>query len=180
MTLSRLTALTITTLAMALSGCASMAVQSYTAPGQHLTKYRTYQWASVDALATGDPRLDNNPFFDGRVRAAIDRELAARRLEKGAGDSVDLVVHYHASVSQDIDVRGIDPEYKYCEEENCGPYVYEAGTLLVEFVNARNQQLVWRGWARLGLEGVIDSQRAMEATVDEAVMRILRRLPGNF
>jgi hypothetical protein len=177
--MSRRTLLATMALAMALTGCASMAVHSYVPRGQDLARYRTYQWASVDALSTGDPRLDNNRFFDERVRAAVDRELAGKRLEKAAFDA-DLVVHYHASVTQEVDVRGVQPEYKYCEEENCGPYAYEAGTLLIDFVDARTQQLVWRGWAEANLDGVIDNQRSMELTVDDTVKRILRGLPQTF
>jgi hypothetical protein len=110
----------------------------------------------------------------------VDRELASRRLEKGLLEKVDLVVHYHASVTQAIDVRGVHPDYKYCEEENCGPYVYEAGSLLVDLVDARTQQLVWRGWADAVFDDVIDDQRSMEVMVDDVVKRIFRRLPRPF
>jgi hypothetical protein len=168
------------TLALAVAGCASLAGGAYVPEGQNLTRYRTYQWASGNPLSTGDPRLDNNRFFDERVRAAVDRELAGRRFEKAPLDRVDLVVHYHASFTQGIDVRGIDPEYKYCKEERCGPYSYEAGTLLIDLVDATTRQLVWRGWVEGRFDGVIDNQRSMEATVDDTVKQLLRRLPKTF
>lgn len=168
------------TLAMAVAGCATMAGGAYVPRGQDLTRYRTYQWATGDALDTGDARLDNNRFFDERVRAAVDRELAVRRFEKAPPDRADLVVHYHASFTQEIDVRGIDAEYKYCEEERCGPYSYEAGTLLVDLVDARTMRLVWRGWVEGQFDGVIDDQRAMELTVDATVKQLLKRLPVSF
>jgi hypothetical protein len=180
MRLSRPTLVVATALALIHAGCASMAVSSYAPLGQDLAHYRTYQWATADEVSTGDPRLDNNWFFDEHVRAAVDRELASRRLEKGLLEKVDLVVHYHASVTQAIDVRGVHPDYKYCEEENCGPYVYEAGSLLVDLVDARTQQLVWRGWAVAVFDDVIDDQRSMEVMVDDVVKRIFRRLPRPF
>ena len=90
------------------------------------------------------------------------------------------MVHYYASFTQGIDVRAIDPEYKYCEAENCGPYSYEAGTLLIDFVDATTQRLVWRGWVEGRFDGVIDDQRSMELTVDETVKQLLRRLPKTF
>lgn len=168
------------TLAVAVAACATMAGGAYVPRGQDLSRYRTYEWASSEGLATGDARLDNNRFFDERVRAAVDRELALRRFEKAPPSRADLVVHYHASFTQEIDVRGIDAEYKYCEEENCGPYSYEAGSLLVDFVDARTQQLIWRGWVEGQFDGVIDNQRSMELTVDETVRQLLRRLPRTF
>ena len=79
-----------------------------------------------------------------------------------------------ASVTQAIDVRGVDPEYKYCETEDCGPYVYEAGTLLIDLVDARTQQLVWRGWAEAVFDDVIDNQRSME------VMGSMARMIAHF
>jgi hypothetical protein len=180
MRLSRVTRLAATVLTPAIAGCASMAVSSYMPRDQDLAQYRTYQWEPVDEVATGDPRLDNNWFFDERVRAAVDRQLAARRLEKAPLEKVDLVVHYHASVTQAIDVRGVHPEYKYCETEDCGPYVYEAGTLLIDRVDARTQQLVWRGWAEAVFDDVIDNQRSREVMVDDTVKRIFQRLPQTF
>ena len=34
------------------------------------------------------------------------------------------------------------------------PYVYEAGTLLLDFVDTRTNRVVWRGWA----EGSVESE----------------------
>ena len=173
---SRLTLMAAAASLITYAGCASMPVHSYVPRGQDLARYRTYQWAPADEVSIGDPRLDNNWFFDERVRAAVDRQLATRGFAKGRVETVDLAVHYHASVTQAIDARGVDPEYKYCEEANCGPYVYEAGTLLVDFEDARTQQLVWRGWAEAVFDDIIDDQRSMEAMVDDTVKRIFRRL----
>ena len=60
---------------------------------------------------------------------------------------------------------------------DCRPYVYEKGTLFVDLVDPRTNQLVWRGWAEGSIDGVIDHQQWMEARVDEAVTQILARLP---
>ena len=57
------------------------------------------------------------------------------------------------------------------------PVVYDAGTLFVDLVDTRAKTLVWRGWAEGSMDGAIDDQAAMDARVDDAVMRILRRLP---
>ena len=62
-------------------------------------------------MSTGDPRLDNNRFFDERVRTQIEKELAATGLERTASATPDLLVHYHASITQGIDIRDLDREY---------------------------------------------------------------------
>ncbi len=159
-------------LALALTGCASSEVSSYIARGVNLRAHRTYNWALDSARSTGDPRLDNNRFFQERVQAAIDAQLADKGFEKT--DSPDLIVHYHASVMQDIANRETK-DTGDCEE--CWPEVYDQGTLLIDLVDARTAQLVWRGWAKGSIDGVIDDQGWMEQRIDEAVVRIMRELP---
>jgi hypothetical protein len=172
----RFAALTIA--ALALTGCASMNVSSYLERENDFPRYRTYTWAPPEALDTGDPRLDNNPFFHERIQADVEKQLAARGFEKTTSSVPDLLIHYHASVNQEVDVSSIDRETGTCDDEgDCRPYVYEAGTLLIDFVDARTEKLVWRGWAKDSLDGVIDNQRLMEQKVDKAVARILERLP---
>lgn len=160
------------TLALALTGCASSEVNSYVARGVNLREHRTYNWALDDARSTGDPRLDNNRFLQERVQAAVDAQLADRGFEKT--DSPDLIVRYHANVMQDI-VNREAKDNGDCEE--CWPEVYDQGTLSIDLVDARTERLVWRGWAKGSIDGVIDDQEWMEQRIDEAVVRIMRDLP---
>ena len=41
-----------------------MRVDSFTERGVDIRQYRTYEWGPADTFSTGDPRLDNNRFFD--------------------------------------------------------------------------------------------------------------------
>jgi hypothetical protein len=159
------------------TGCARIHVNSYLERSADLRQYRTYTWAPPDTWSTGDPRLDNNRFFDERVRAQVEKELARRGFEKADTQTADLLVHYHASVSQEIDVRDLDSAHSYCAAGDCGPFVYDKGTLFVDLVAPRTDKLIWRGWAEGGIDGVIDNQASMESRIDDAVARILSRLP---
>src|SRR5688572_6579602 len=102
---------------LALTGCATMNVSSYLERGSDFTRYRTYSWAAADPQDTGDPRLDNNPFFHDRIRADVEKELAARGFEKATSDVPDLQVHYHASVRQRADLNSIDRELGNCVDK---------------------------------------------------------------
>lgn len=166
--------------AFALAGCASMGVSSYLERGADFTRYRTYNWAAAETFDTGDPRLDNNQFFHDRIQADIERELANRGFEKTTSGRPDLVIRYHATVRQRAGVNNVNAEKAYCEADNCRPYVYEAGTLLLDFVDARTDKLVWRGWAEDAVDGVIDNQQLLEQRIDKAVTLILQRLPGRL
>jgi hypothetical protein len=126
--------------------------------------------------ATGDARLDNNPFFHDRLRTNIDRGLEARGYRPG-GTAADLRVHYHATVRERIDVNSADLERGFCEGSACRPFIYSAGFILIDLVDERTGTLVWRGWADGTFDGVLEDQDVMEEAVDEAVARILERLP---
>jgi hypothetical protein len=171
-TLRRLS-LTVSLLAGVLAaGCGPLNVHSYTETGATLN-FRTYAWAVEESVPTGDPRLDNNRFFSERVRASVDRELAARGFEK-TPVSPDLLLHYHASLTQAIEIASPSDRFEHCQ--NCGTSVYDAGTLVIDLVDARSSRLVWRGWAEK-VDTVIDNQAWMEQTIDLTVARIIKRLP---
>lgn len=162
---------------LALSACASLNVNSYVLSGVEFRQYRTYDWEPADRLSTGDPRLDNNPFFDQRVRADVEQQLAARGFEKTTAGTPDLLVHYHASITQQIDTNTIDRRYGSHDEADSRAYVHDAGTILIDFIDPRTDKLLWRGWAEGSMDRVIDSQEQMEKDIDEAVEQILKRLP---
>lgn len=161
--------------ALTLTSCASVNVGTYVQRGSDVGSYRTYAWAPSDRLETGDPRLDNNPFFQERVQATVEQQLAARGFERTTAQTPELLVHYHASIEERIDVNRADEPYDACAD--CRPYVYDAGTLLIDFVDARTNQLVWRGWTETNMDGAIDNQDYMEERIEKAVTRILAKLP---
>ena len=64
------------------AGCATMGVRWYVARDFATTAYRTFDWDGSGQGATGDPRLDNNPFFHDRVRASVEKQLQAIGFER--------------------------------------------------------------------------------------------------
>ena len=171
--------------ALALGACAPMTVNSITARGVDMKQLRTYAWAPDDRLETGDPRLDNNPFFLDRLQGDVEKHLAAKGLEKVDNGTAALTLHYHASVNQKLDLNNMETEYtanqQYTNDDsNHGPLVYDEGSLVLDIVDARTQKLVWRGWAEGSIDGVIGRQDRMEEIVDRAVARIFEKFPGGL
>lgn len=177
--LVRFTAAAMTMLA--LSGCATLNVSSHLDRGFDFATVRTYQWGPADALPTGDPRLDNNAFFHDYFQGAVEKGLALRGFAR-ASDSPDLLIHYHASVTQEIDVAALEREYRNCAGYGCQPRLleYEAGTLMIDVMDARTNRLVWRAWAQSGIGGVIDDQELLRKHVTNAVEKMLEKLPGTL
>ena len=154
-------------------GCALKEVSSFTARGVDVRQYQTYRWADDDQPATGDPRLDNNQLFRAQLQRAIDRELAVHGFRKDAS-AAELIVRYHAQAAQRLETP--DKDWNGAREGS-GPSLYEAGTLVIDLVDARTIMLVWRGWAQGSIDGAIDDQTWLDELVDRAVTRILERLP---
>jgi hypothetical protein len=156
-----------------------MSVSSHIERGLDLAQYHTYDWGPPDALPTGDPRLDKNPFFQDHFEGAVEKGLAAKGLEQTSSGASDLLIHYHAATSQRIDVDRVDRQYGYCYAGDCLGDVatYEAGTFVLDVVDARTNRLIWRGWAQSHLEGVLDNEVKMAQRIDEAVKRMLERFP---
>lgn len=157
------------------TGCAvKSAVHAYAEPGANLDQFRDYTWGAADPTTTGDPRLDRNEIFEGRVQAAVDRQLAARGLERATSGTSDLVVHYHATVHQRIDLSDREP-FDPCA--TCKPFIYDAGTLVIDLVDAKSGKVLWRGWSEGNVDGVVAEQRWLEARIEEDVTRMFRQLP---
>jgi hypothetical protein len=141
--------------------------------------YRTFDWGPSDALPTGDPRLDGDPFFKDHVQGAVERALAGRGIGLVSAGPPDLLIHYHASVTERMDVNKADRAYAVCGSLDCRPEVvwYEAGTLILDVMDARSNTLVWRGWAQNNVDEMLANQDAMAKIVDRAVTAIVAQLP---
>jgi hypothetical protein len=163
---------------IAFAGCAAMTVSSHIERTANFADFVTYDWGPPDNLPVGDPRLDNNPFFNDYLQGAIEKKLAANGYERALTGEPDLLVHYHASVNQKVDVYEVDHQYGYCYD-NCQPQIvdYEEGTLVVDIVDRKTGKVVWRGWAQDAMNGVIDNQQRLEKQVDEGVTKMMLLLP---
>jgi len=160
--------------AFAIEGCAARSVHSYLEPGVDLGRYQRYDWGPADRAATGDPRLDNNEIVQGRIQAAIEQQLASKGFQRSASGSPELLVHYHVSVEQRIDLRDKEPTTP-CPD--CKPFIYDAGSLVVDLFDPGSNRVVWRGWSEGNIEGLIDNQRWLDEQLDETVKRIFDQLP---
>jgi hypothetical protein len=105
--------------------------------------------------------------------------LAAKGLERATSGTPDLLIHYHANISQRIDVDRVDRASGYCYGEDCEPSTieYEAGTLVLDLVDARTNRVIWRGWAQNTVKEMLNDRDKMAEQINEAVTRMLQRLP---
>ena len=164
------------------SGCAAtMSVSSHVDRSLNFAQYRTFDWGPADALPTGDPRLDQRSVLQGsRAGSRGARARGSRHGADGPQGTPDLLIHYHANISERIDVDNADRVYGYCRSGDCPPESvwYEAGTLVLDFIDPDYEQA---GLARLGAEQrrrhASRIRDKMAKTIDQAVAEMLRQLP---
>jgi len=162
-------------MAVATGACATaMSVSSHVDRSVDFARYKTYDWGPADALPTGDPRLDADPFFKDHLQGEVEKQLAAHGLTLAPAATADLLIHYHAHISERLDVSSVDRSYGYGGEARD----YEAGTIVIDLVDARTQKVVWRGWAQDAVKGMLENQDTMADKVREAVTRMLAQLPA--
>jgi len=162
-----------------MTGCATMGIGSFVERGTDFARYRTYEWGPADALPTGDPRLDSNPVFQDYFQGAVDRQLAVRHLDRALSGTPDLLIHYHASVTQRVD-DSVDQRYGYCGPEGCPPRVAvsDVSTLVIDVVDRSTNRLIWRGWAEDNLRAILADQNQMEKRINQAVTKMMAQFPA--
>jgi hypothetical protein len=170
---------TLVATTLLLAGCATLQVSSHTDRGLVWSKYKTFDWGPADAQPAGDPRLDKDPFFQDHVAGAIERAMAGHGFALSAvTERPDVVIHYHANVAERLDVDQIDRGYGRCISDDCGPRVsrHEAGTLVVDIVDAETNVLIWRGWAQGSLDGVLGNRDRLGRRIEDSVTQMFETL----
>ena len=150
-------------------------------PGTTFGGFNTFHWDEPDDNPTGDPRLENNPFFLQRLHHAIEWELGTRgvRLVEGGGA---LTVHHHATVRDRVQVFAADERAGYSTPEyGEGTQIlqFEEGTFLVDIADAESQEILWRGWAQLDIGTALEDPETMREQIDEAIRLMFEQFPGD-
>ena len=148
--------------ALAVSGCATMNVSAHMQRGLDFAPYHSYDWGPADALPTGDPRLDQDPYFKDQLEGVVEKQMVLRGFERPSTGTPDLLIHYHASITERLNVDA---------------QRYEASTLVVDVVDASTNVLMWRGWASGSVEGVLGNRDRLRRRIDNDVAGIFESLP---
>jgi hypothetical protein len=154
-------------------------------PATDFAQYRSYTWKAQEE--GGDEARGVSPLMDERIRAAVDRELAAKGLNR-VEENGDLRVGY-AVVSAPSRVRSSPSAHfgvgSYGGSGGVsvgigvpigGASTYEEGTLILDLVDARTEQLLWRGSVTRRIVPRGDPEDT-DRRVAEVVQELLEKFP---
>jgi hypothetical protein len=175
-----------------LGGCAGSQVTVDQDDNADLSKYRTFDFADADsrnenAGDNGNPVYQSS-LIEKNIHTYIADELQSRGVKK-VETNADMLVAYHTYTEKK---RGTTNDYYPMMYGGWGwryypwgvtsfpygytprrTYTYTEGTLIIDIVDARTNQLVWRG----SVAGTVDSPANVGRQVEKAVRTIFKKYP---
>lgn len=146
-------------------------------PGYDLRSYKTFDWGEKVKIEQGKNPLHYNELNDKRIKAAVLEEMISRGYQQ-TEDAPELILHYHIIVD-DRSVVTTEPygyQYgPYWTRSNANFYSYREGTLILDLMDRKTQNLIWRGWAVTDIDGI--TPKEVEAIIKSAVAKIFKKYP---
>lgn len=169
-------------LSLLLAACASGPTIDYD-PATDFTTYRHYQW--LDERSGVSDQFD--PLLAKRVKAAVDEQLKARFSAAADRASADFLVRYYVSSTAkvaDSNARGSVGMGSFGGNVGMGvsigfplggTHVERQAQILVDFLDARSEELTWRGSETVTLRG--DDPAELTQQVQAVIEAILVQFP---
>ncbi|HET9982683.1 MAG TPA: DUF4136 domain-containing protein [Longimicrobiales bacterium] len=160
-------------LVAALAGCAHRAATNVAYnPSVDFSRYRTYSWRE----GTPPPAK----LTDIQIMAGVEKQLAERGLRRVDHDG-DLTVTYHMSTEKSLDIT----TYDYVTGPYWSTYWYpggtqtvvkevKQGTLVVDLIDRRRNELVWRG---IGTDRLPNNPASVARRVDDVTEKMFDKFP---
>lgn len=170
--------------AAALGGCGGgFSVNSDYVEGTDFAPYRTWDYMPNQGSTAN---ASSNQLIDQRLRAAVERKMGEKGFRRDASDP-DFYVGYHLILDDQTSYETVNDYWgtgwgyggmygSSMSTSNTRAITYTVGTLVVDFFDAEERQLMWRGSA----EGTVEPQNTpaeRQAQADNAVGAILDQFP---
>jgi hypothetical protein len=167
-----------------LSACATYSVKYDFDPGANFRAYRTFEWYASSKRARGQSS-GSSPLMDRRVQAAVEQQLKAKGYAAATAEPDFLVTYY--PVYRDRRYRttttvGVGGGFRYHRfgygvgTRFSEVHHYTEGTIVVEIVDGKSNQLVWQG-AAVGALTNLDNPEDAQEQVARAVADMLEKFP---
>jgi len=152
-------------------------------PGINWAEYKSYDWLSNKWVHMGNSNPEwLTPATEVKIRQAVEAQMQQRGFTTDIF-APDLVLHYHIVVKDEMTyVRDW-----YCSEEDwtrdgrcqyVKPVNYREGTLILDMIDGRTGNQVWRG----SVSGILDNDnmRHLDKRIYQATEMMFRKFPTNM
>ncbi|QHL87826.1 DUF4136 domain-containing protein [Nibribacter ruber] len=161
--LKTMVGLAMSMLIVGFSGCApSILVSSDYEKTTNFAQYRTWRWYQDQPVAKSDSTRRYSTFLDKRIKNAVEAEMNRRGFQLASGSQQpDMLLAYDVTIENMQRVRpdyvsiptigyGYWYGYRYAYTynrlyNNTTVQEYQAGTIILDIVDAKSNELVWRG-----------------------------------
>lgn len=172
-------------LAAALTGCTTSKLAYDFDRDVDFGNYGSFDWYDEQSPESSDHQLGKT-FIEKRFRRALKDELTSIGYRHDT-DSPDLLVYFHTRVKdkEEVSCMFFDHDYfghhgrgRYSHSSfpfrhSCTTYGYSEATLIIDFIDAKTNELLWRGWHPKQIFGPTIS----EEVIQDAVGQILANFP---
>lgn len=166
-------------------GCSSYSYKTDFDPSIDFSGYKTYMWYA--GKMPDDDALSRNPLVKKRVAAGVDKALQAKGYTIGTQDAFDFVVIIHAGNKQKTQVTNYGyGGYGYGRYGmgwggyggygQTDVYQYDETTLVIDIVDAKAKEMVWRGTVT-GVVKQTTDQEEQQNRIDAVVEKMLDDFP---
>lgn len=162
---SRLFLASLLLLAPTLACNKALQAETEYAEGTDFGQYQTYRWITDDLVliqaGTGNEKI-RNVENEKRIRAEVDRQLAAKGLRKAEGDEADLVVAFTVGTKVRYQIQGGSTPLEMAAAD---PATVTQGTLTLYMFDRAAGTQIWSAWTKKDLEPGSDPDPIIQAAV---------------
>jgi hypothetical protein len=175
--------------AFLISGCSPVTVNYDYDPAVDFSTVKTYSWGQPN---TTDDELARNPLLQKRIAASVDRYLQARGFSLVDPGQADVLIVMQAMIKEKMQVTDWGGPRGYYRDPWYDPWwggsayggrvdvsYYNEGTLVIDIVDSRKKELIWRGLGSSIVQSYKDPEK-QQAAIDKYVQEILDHFPPGY
>jgi hypothetical protein len=122
--------------------------------------------------------LQRNTLVDNRIKDALRRDLEARGFRYQPDGQTDFIVAYYARQTERAEAEPLGYGMPLRWRWGWGPRVwtryYTQGSLVVDFIDPTDNQLIWRGRATDTVKGLDQSEKQISQGADQLIKHFVK------
>ncbi len=146
-------------------------------PGADFAKYKTYRWVRIEGVGYPDDIADQ------QIKAAFDKQFAAKGLTKTDDEKADLYIGYQVAVDKEKQWNAYNtgggwygPRWGGMGMGTATSTTINVGTLGLDIYDSAAKQLIWRGAATKTLDTSAKPEKRLK-TLDKAAEKLMKNYP---